>query len=165
MLFFFFFFKQKTAYEMRISDWSSDVCSSDLPDVPAGSGLPGVVDEGIAAIDVHGRDDVVLCVRHGRGDCQACQDRRQRNGRVGRSHVYLLLPASLPAGVTQSSRTAIVSIRATSPAGTHVMRRVDGSQPLQPRALRSVRYWSRMGPPGRGPAGWRRTTGGGGGPT
>src|SRR3546814_21008767 len=30
ILLFFFFFKQKTAYEMRISDWSSDVCSSDL---------------------------------------------------------------------------------------------------------------------------------------
>src|SRR3546814_4866904 len=30
---FFFFFKQKTAYELRISDWSSDVCSSDLSDV------------------------------------------------------------------------------------------------------------------------------------
>src|SRR3546814_13404885 len=30
-VFVFFFFKQKTAYEMRISDWSSDVCSSDLP--------------------------------------------------------------------------------------------------------------------------------------
>src|SRR3546814_20467464 len=30
MLGLFFFFKQKTAYEMRISDWSSDVCSSDL---------------------------------------------------------------------------------------------------------------------------------------
>src|SRR3546814_1614562 len=30
----FFFFKQKTAYEMRISDWSSDVCSSDLPAGP-----------------------------------------------------------------------------------------------------------------------------------
>src|SRR3546814_1173748 len=29
----FFFFKQKTAYEMRISDWSSDVCSSDLGEV------------------------------------------------------------------------------------------------------------------------------------
>src|SRR3546814_9735902 len=27
----FFFFKEKTAYDMRISDWSSDVCSSDLP--------------------------------------------------------------------------------------------------------------------------------------
>src|SRR3546814_20457046 len=31
--FFVFFFKQKTAYEMRISDWSSDVCSSDLADI------------------------------------------------------------------------------------------------------------------------------------
>src|SRR3546814_8295739 len=30
----FFFFKQKTAYEMRISDWSLDVCSSDLPRRP-----------------------------------------------------------------------------------------------------------------------------------
>src|SRR3546814_3204845 len=30
----FFFFKQKTAYEMRISDWSSDVCSSDLTSAP-----------------------------------------------------------------------------------------------------------------------------------
>src|SRR3546814_10620780 len=30
VFFCFFFFKQKTAYEMRISDWSSDVCSSDL---------------------------------------------------------------------------------------------------------------------------------------
>src|SRR3546814_2276122 len=30
LLYFVFFFKQKTAYEMRISDWSSDVCSSDL---------------------------------------------------------------------------------------------------------------------------------------
>src|SRR3546814_10449736 len=31
----FFFFKQKTAYEMRISDWSSDVCSSDLAELRA----------------------------------------------------------------------------------------------------------------------------------
>src|SRR3546814_10813898 len=30
----FFFFKQKTAYELRISDWSSDVCSSDLSEPP-----------------------------------------------------------------------------------------------------------------------------------
>src|SRR3546814_693084 len=34
----FFFFKQKTAYEMRISDWSSDVCSSDLGDGGAAFG-------------------------------------------------------------------------------------------------------------------------------
>src|SRR3546814_9360819 len=48
---FFFFVKQKTAYEMRISDWSSDVCSSDLrhagppatpPREPAGRGLGAV---------------------------------------------------------------------------------------------------------------------------
>src|SRR3546814_4798810 len=32
LILYFFVFKQKTAYEMRISDWSSDVCSSDLPD-------------------------------------------------------------------------------------------------------------------------------------
>src|SRR3546814_3438674 len=38
-IFYFFFFKQKTAYEMRISDWSSDVCSSDLPRRPK-SGFP-----------------------------------------------------------------------------------------------------------------------------
>src|SRR3546814_15479230 len=42
MLFFisFFFFKQKTAYEMRISDWSSDVCSSDL--IGGGTSIAGV---------------------------------------------------------------------------------------------------------------------------
>src|SRR3546814_12735855 len=42
----FFFFKQKTAYEMRISDWSSDVCSSDLRDEPlARRALVGQEDE------------------------------------------------------------------------------------------------------------------------
>src|SRR3546814_4128577 len=47
---FFFFFKQKTAYEMRISDWSSDVCSSDLgllsfvlPASAAAQGAPIIV--------------------------------------------------------------------------------------------------------------------------
>src|SRR3546814_8067068 len=47
----FFFFKQKTAYEMRISDWSSDVCSSDLAgDQPHGRGI----------------DMVALCVQYER---------------------------------------------------------------------------------------------------
>src|SRR3546814_17366859 len=35
-----FFFKQKTAYEMRISDWSSDVCSSDLARKSAAPAMP-----------------------------------------------------------------------------------------------------------------------------
>src|SRR3546814_9011296 len=39
----FFFFKQKTAYEMRISDWSSDVCSSDLAQ-PLRAHFPGSLD-------------------------------------------------------------------------------------------------------------------------
>src|SRR3546814_11153440 len=38
---YFFFFKQKTAYEMRISDWSSDVCSSDLFARPVTRKRPG----------------------------------------------------------------------------------------------------------------------------
>src|SRR3546814_10883699 len=38
----FFFFKQKTAYEVRISDWSSDVCSSDLKDVTLRKGPFGI---------------------------------------------------------------------------------------------------------------------------
>src|SRR3546814_5628829 len=37
----FFVFKQKTAYEMRISDWSSDVCSSDLPKTQRNGALTG----------------------------------------------------------------------------------------------------------------------------
>src|SRR3546814_8580153 len=49
LLMLFFFFKQKTAYEMRISDWSSDVCSSDLADATL-----------LAAAGLHrlGQDDV-----------------------------------------------------------------------------------------------------------
>src|SRR3546814_1912917 len=43
VLLLFFFFKQKTAYEMRISDWSSDVCSSDL-------GPIALIDEAVPVI-------------------------------------------------------------------------------------------------------------------
>src|SRR3546814_7387698 len=45
-LFSVFFFKQKTAYEMRISDWSSDVCSSDLGRPIGGAADAPVVMEG-----------------------------------------------------------------------------------------------------------------------
>src|SRR3546814_9360958 len=60
----FFFFKQKTAYEMRISDWSSDVCSSDLilvrrndGDVPpfAHRGL-GIAGDQIVGLETFGLD-------------------------------------------------------------------------------------------------------------
>src|SRR3546814_3900914 len=54
-LFVIFFFKQKTAYEMRISDWSSDVCSSDLPAAVAPSRLPlaDVFAARAAVLDLH----------------------------------------------------------------------------------------------------------------
>src|SRR3546814_3714833 len=54
LLFVFFFFKQKTAYEMRISDWSSDVCSSDLLDRVLGQvrhAVHGVVDADAVPVD------------------------------------------------------------------------------------------------------------------
>src|SRR3546814_8538934 len=73
----FFFFKQKTAYEMRISDWSSDVCSSDLVVMPElGLVLPGMV---IAAGDSHsttyGAFGVVGFGKIGRASCRerVCQ--------------------------------------------------------------------------------------------
>src|SRR3546814_3705331 len=65
----FFFFKQKTAYEMRISDWSSDVCSSDLrPDglrlsrVRVPIGLIGIIYESRPNVTA---DAAALCVRAG----------------------------------------------------------------------------------------------------
>src|SRR3546814_8423091 len=51
---FFFFFKQKTAYEMRISDWSSDVCSSDrtAPEIGHGGHAVDVGDPDPAPLDL-----------------------------------------------------------------------------------------------------------------
>src|SRR3546814_3593921 len=68
----FFFFKQKTAYEMRISDWSSDVCSSDLR-VEGGQAEIGHVE---------------------RGDAEA---RRQRRAGADRRHPQLFAPPEIEA--------------------------------------------------------------------
>src|SRR3546814_2181215 len=72
---FVFFFKQKTAYEMRISDWSSDVCSSDLAEcchpIP-GDRIVGLRREG-AGIEVHTID----CERLADGvDADRSEERR-----------------------------------------------------------------------------------------
>src|SRR3546814_2000015 len=60
-----FFFKQKTAYEMRISDWSSDVCSSDLVQ------LDDVGRHHAAAVVQQLHDQVRLAVGGAAGDCGA----------------------------------------------------------------------------------------------
>src|SRR3546814_7660783 len=75
----FFFFKQKTAYEMRISDWSSDVCSSDLA---GGYEKGGTKAEGparaAAVAPAQGREVA-------RKPCRRRGDRRRRARRLDRS--------------------------------------------------------------------------------
>src|SRR3546814_6317888 len=56
----FFFFKQKTAYEMRISDWSSDVCSSDLNLFRALAEQVAAQLTAHDALDTHLRDELGL---------------------------------------------------------------------------------------------------------
>src|SRR3546814_10110094 len=75
-----FFFKQKTAYEMRISDWSSDVCSSDLPcqhpsnQWPARSGCSPLTHFAIVGVRLKSRAEF-RDMRHVR--CNAAVDAQQ----------------------------------------------------------------------------------------
>src|SRR3546814_10041351 len=89
----FFFFKQKTAYEMRISDWSSDVCSSDLGD----ERLVRLGERGFLAVEqrIVPRDDrrLVGAAAPERGDVEPGAHVPQRGGcrseerRVGKGWV------------------------------------------------------------------------------
>src|SRR3546814_19358725 len=63
MFFVFCFFKQKTAYEMRISDWSSDVCSSDLESEE----FPERTEEDQARVVVHRRRNAQRGIEIGEG--------------------------------------------------------------------------------------------------
>src|SRR3546814_4633059 len=67
MLYVVFFFKQKTAYEMRISDWSSDVCSSDLfVAIAARESVRAEADQDSAGPELqHARLDDDPCRAHG----------------------------------------------------------------------------------------------------
>src|SRR3546814_13343177 len=56
----FFFFKQKTAYEMRISDWSSDVCSSDLASNPTNDHLAPFALWAIVVAFLSATQDIVI---------------------------------------------------------------------------------------------------------
>src|SRR3546814_4263022 len=92
MLTVFFFFKQKTAYEMRISDWSSDVCSSDLQmgntislyerDCSAQRRHQKVVEEAPAP-SISGEQRQAM----GQAACDAARGRRSEERRVGKECV------------------------------------------------------------------------------
>src|SRR3546814_9427801 len=103
----FFFFKQKTAYEMRISDWSSDVCSSDLRDVDREHERRSDCDRRIrhpqeavaeARDDVEERVEMADRAECGRQPVDRIEGARQqgerrddeigdRGGKIGRAHV------------------------------------------------------------------------------
>src|SRR3546814_3782447 len=104
MLVGYLLFKQKTAYEMRISDWSSDVCSSDLEkEVRAASvALEGVQQEAVAGQrtvldilnaeqDVSDAQVLLAQARHdlalARFDVLAAIGRLSARGQIGRAHV------------------------------------------------------------------------------
>src|SRR3546814_10232183 len=91
MCLFFFFFKQKTAYEMRISDWSSDVCSSDLV---LGEAVHVRRDRGAIAIGAERRLEIidedeedVGALRRDRRRRRRCPRRRSEERRVGKEFV------------------------------------------------------------------------------
>src|SRR3546814_3555121 len=68
-----FFFKQKTAYELRISDWSSDVCSSDLRGVAVAGGAGGQLVELIAQDGALRLLVVVSAARHSGDQCHEAE--------------------------------------------------------------------------------------------
>src|SRR3546814_1088769 len=85
MLIFVFFFKQKTAYEMRISDWSSDVCSSDLAVFAAQVAVENQVHAVLQVFPVHAvSPDSMTQQAAGEGDAE--HGHRQRaDHKIGRA--------------------------------------------------------------------------------
>src|SRR3546814_1827606 len=83
----FFFFKQKTAYEMRISDWSSDVCSSDLADLPEGA-----LESAYARMEAARQEEAKTIAAQGQRDAQIIRagaeaQARSEERRVGKECV------------------------------------------------------------------------------
>src|SRR3546814_9230368 len=79
----FFFFKQKTAYEMRISDWSSDVCSSDLrrtkPNRAERAGRPGRAQMDVFLDELAASSNVAASARAAGVSANAMYRERRRN--------------------------------------------------------------------------------------
>src|SRR3546814_10327990 len=90
---YYFFFKQKTAYEMRISDWSSDVCSSDLiGETTTNAGLAFVTGGAGIAISVGGTSRTLRLALRDKTAAQLEKEGRQLlasmgvpGGKIGRA--------------------------------------------------------------------------------
>src|SRR3546814_10366421 len=81
-----FFFKQKTAYEMRISDWSSDVCSSDLrPDPEPFRELAARAHNSEHGLSLH--SSMLMRKTNGQAKCLRAGSRRSEERRVGKECV------------------------------------------------------------------------------
>src|SRR3546814_7898409 len=87
LLFVFFFFKQKTAYELRISDWSSDVCSSDLLARAGGRGRQLFELEGIEAAEIVDHHRAHGSLHSGREAHPSTGSGRSEERRVGKECV------------------------------------------------------------------------------
>src|SRR3546814_2839845 len=85
----FFFFKQKTAYEVRISDWSSDVCSSDLAGLEGGA-----IDDFLVPVAVRGVPEM-LAKKAGIGEGAVADSLGATLGHAGAAHALVMLAAAL----------------------------------------------------------------------
>src|SRR3546814_6031240 len=112
----FFFFKQKTAYELRISDWSSDVCSSDLLAQHVALALQG------AGVDAGAVDGLRLRGGHVHGELAA--------ERLELRLVALRLEADEDADLAEAGRCLVVDIGAD-----HAVRDGDGGRTAQGHVL------------------------------
>src|SRR3546814_14032952 len=125
----FFFCKQKTAYEMRISDWSSDVCSSDLRD-PGGGGQPPVLSAGVPS---------------------ASADRRTTPSRTSTATALRDCPRHGPPTHRPSLNSKVAPCTAQTSNPSFVRRNSPGAQSRRRPACGPVLRLARPAPPSRCP--------------
>src|SRR3546814_9844316 len=75
-----FFFKQKTAYEMRISDWSSDVCSSDLGFSEFADALKSIQQADLVSLESRDGDELVKLTEKGERVAASARSEERRVG-------------------------------------------------------------------------------------
>src|SRR3546814_19085450 len=113
MIYFVFFFKQKTAYEMRISDWSSDVCSSDLW-------------KGGEIARSEKSDGAEIAQRECHGEGERHQERLHKHGAVD------MVQFPPPGNAEASGKTAGYDARSGHGGSPHPDAERHGQQPVHP---------------------------------